>query len=222
MSLQPNRAGGRPGFATLSLDYPMSLGVFEKYEDAQKAVDTLSDKEFPVAELPHRRHGPQADRAGHGPADLGPRPPRRAAVRRVARRLRRPHPLALRPAVEHLRAAALRRPLGCALRHRLGRRRLRLHPWPARLLVRDPGRRHPLRGLLRAQVRPAGAADPRRGRPHLDGDAAAPPHHADRLLPSARASDRTEPAPREVQRNLSATCPPSWRIVTGRFLDVHG
>ena len=44
MSLQPNRAGGRPGFATLSLDYPISLGVFEKYEDAQKAVDTLSDE----------------------------------------------------------------------------------------------------------------------------------------------------------------------------------
>ena len=48
MSLQPKGPGGRSGFATLSLDYPMSLGVFEKYEDAQKAVDTLSDKEFPV------------------------------------------------------------------------------------------------------------------------------------------------------------------------------
>jgi hypothetical protein len=48
MSLQPNRAGGRPGFATLSLEYPLSLGVFEKYEDAQKAVDVLSEKQFPV------------------------------------------------------------------------------------------------------------------------------------------------------------------------------
>ena len=48
MSMQPQRAGARPGFATLSLDYPISLGVFDKYEDAQKAVDTLSDKEFPV------------------------------------------------------------------------------------------------------------------------------------------------------------------------------
>jgi len=48
MSLQPQRPGARAGFATLSLDYPMSLGVFDKYEDAQKAVDTLSDKEFPV------------------------------------------------------------------------------------------------------------------------------------------------------------------------------
>ena len=26
----------------------MSLGTFEKYEEAQKAVDTLSDNEFPV------------------------------------------------------------------------------------------------------------------------------------------------------------------------------
>jgi hypothetical protein len=48
MSLQPRGPGGRSGFATLSLDYPMSLGVFDKYEDAQKAVDTLSDKQFPV------------------------------------------------------------------------------------------------------------------------------------------------------------------------------
>lgn len=48
MSMQPKGPGRGPGFATLSLDYPMSLGVFDKYEDAQKAVDTLSDKGFPV------------------------------------------------------------------------------------------------------------------------------------------------------------------------------
>ena len=32
----------------LTLDYPMSLGVFERYEQAQHAVDYLSDHEFPV------------------------------------------------------------------------------------------------------------------------------------------------------------------------------
>jgi hypothetical protein len=48
MSLQPKGPGGRQGFATLSLEYPMSLGVFEKYVDAQTAVDTLSDNQFPV------------------------------------------------------------------------------------------------------------------------------------------------------------------------------
>lgn len=31
-----------------SLEYPQSLGVFDKYVDAQKAVDFLSDHEFPV------------------------------------------------------------------------------------------------------------------------------------------------------------------------------
>ena len=31
-----------------SLEYPQSLGVFDKYADAQKAVDFLSDHEFPV------------------------------------------------------------------------------------------------------------------------------------------------------------------------------
>jgi hypothetical protein len=49
MSSQPNRT--RPGVAPgagLALEYPMSLGVFDKYPDAQKAVDYLSDHEFPV------------------------------------------------------------------------------------------------------------------------------------------------------------------------------
>jgi F0F1-type ATP synthase membrane subunit c/vacuolar-type H+-ATPase subunit K len=31
-----------------SLEYPQSLGVFDKYADAQKAVDYLSDEGFPV------------------------------------------------------------------------------------------------------------------------------------------------------------------------------
>jgi hypothetical protein len=34
--------------SALTLDYPLSLGVFERYEEAQKAVDFLSDHEFPV------------------------------------------------------------------------------------------------------------------------------------------------------------------------------
>jgi hypothetical protein len=32
----------------LDLEFPQSLAVYEKYEDAQKAVDFLSDHEFPV------------------------------------------------------------------------------------------------------------------------------------------------------------------------------
>jgi hypothetical protein len=32
----------------LALDYPMSLGTFDKYDDAQRAVDYLSDHDFPV------------------------------------------------------------------------------------------------------------------------------------------------------------------------------
>jgi hypothetical protein len=40
----------RPGLAQsrLDLEFPMSLGVYDKYEDAQRAVDFLSDHEFPV------------------------------------------------------------------------------------------------------------------------------------------------------------------------------
>lgn len=49
MTSQPNRTppGFNPG-AGLSLDYPMSLGVFGQYTDAQRAVDYLSDHDFPV------------------------------------------------------------------------------------------------------------------------------------------------------------------------------
>jgi hypothetical protein len=32
----------------LTLEFPQSLGVYEKYEQAQKSVDFLSDHEFPV------------------------------------------------------------------------------------------------------------------------------------------------------------------------------
>ena len=32
----------------LELEYPQSLAVYEKYADAQRAVDFLSDREFPV------------------------------------------------------------------------------------------------------------------------------------------------------------------------------
>jgi len=32
----------------LTLEFPMSLGVYDKYTDAQKAIDYLSDHEFPV------------------------------------------------------------------------------------------------------------------------------------------------------------------------------
>ena len=46
MSTQPR--GLSQVRARLSLEYPMSLGTFDKYEEAQKLVDTLSDKEFPV------------------------------------------------------------------------------------------------------------------------------------------------------------------------------
>src|SRR3712207_482165 len=34
--------------AGLTLDFPQSLGVYDDYAEAQKAVDFLSDNEFPV------------------------------------------------------------------------------------------------------------------------------------------------------------------------------
>jgi hypothetical protein len=45
MSTQPHMSGPR---RALALDFPMSLGVYERYEQAQQAVDYLSDQEFPV------------------------------------------------------------------------------------------------------------------------------------------------------------------------------
>jgi len=34
--------------SALALDYPLSLGVHDRYEDAQKTVDFLADHDFPV------------------------------------------------------------------------------------------------------------------------------------------------------------------------------
>jgi hypothetical protein len=45
MSSQQNMRNLRSG---LTLDFPQSLGVYDKYEDAQRAIDFLSDNEFPV------------------------------------------------------------------------------------------------------------------------------------------------------------------------------
>jgi len=45
MSNQQSLRNVRAGF---SLEWPQSLGVYEKYADAQRAVDFLSDQEFPV------------------------------------------------------------------------------------------------------------------------------------------------------------------------------
>ncbi|CAN5886701.1 hypothetical protein BH24ACT8_BH24ACT8_01480 [soil metagenome] len=42
------RIGGPGRMTGLTLNYPMSLGVFGRYEDAQGAVDYLSDQQFPV------------------------------------------------------------------------------------------------------------------------------------------------------------------------------
>ena len=39
---------GRIPIGGLILEYPMSLGTYDKYADAQKAVDYLSDHDFPV------------------------------------------------------------------------------------------------------------------------------------------------------------------------------
>jgi len=49
MSSQPGMSGrSRIPIGGLILEYPMSLGTYDKYENAQKAVDYLSDNQFAV------------------------------------------------------------------------------------------------------------------------------------------------------------------------------
>lgn len=49
MSSQANMSGrARIPIGGLTLNYPMSLGTYDKYADAQKAVDYLSDHQFAV------------------------------------------------------------------------------------------------------------------------------------------------------------------------------
>ena len=51
MSAQTPTPGGLRGRTPMSLHYPQSLAVYDDYADAQKTVDYLSDKEFPVENL---------------------------------------------------------------------------------------------------------------------------------------------------------------------------
>lgn len=48
-SSQPGALGG-PG-AGLELEFPQSIAIYDKYVDAQKAVDFLADNKFPVQNL---------------------------------------------------------------------------------------------------------------------------------------------------------------------------
>lgn len=51
MTNQPMNRGLGGAVGALQLHYPMSLGVFDRYEDAQRSVDYLSDHEFPVEDV---------------------------------------------------------------------------------------------------------------------------------------------------------------------------
>ena len=50
MSIPTGPAPGAPGAgrSPIGLDFPQSLAVYDDYADAQKAVDFLADKKFPV------------------------------------------------------------------------------------------------------------------------------------------------------------------------------
>ena len=163
---------------------------------------------LPCAERPHRRHGPQADRARHREVDLGARAPRRPVVGRVAGRLRRPHPLALRPAGDTfglLLFAALWGALFGVVWAAAGY----AFTGASVTSLSDPGRRHQVRGLLRAQFRPEGPGDPRWGRSFMrlrcvSSNAASSAPTDPR--PSFRASDSTASAHRR-----GGTCPSATR-----------
>jgi hypothetical protein len=51
MSTPQPAPGGLRGRTPLSLHYPQSLAVYDDYSEAQKAVDHLSDQQFPVENL---------------------------------------------------------------------------------------------------------------------------------------------------------------------------
>lgn len=51
MSFQQPGPGGPSARSPLSLEFPQSLAVYDDYKSAQKAVDHLSDREFPVQNL---------------------------------------------------------------------------------------------------------------------------------------------------------------------------
>jgi len=47
----PNQGFSRPGNSLFELEFPQSVGLYNSYEDAQKAVDYLADNKFEVQNL---------------------------------------------------------------------------------------------------------------------------------------------------------------------------
>ncbi len=137
----------------LDLDYPRSLGVYDDYPQAQRAVDFLSDNEFPVSNLAivGTSSAPSSGSPAGSPAAGSP-PPERSPASGSACSSASPSPCsALGPRrlpVHHSAAGRRFRPrLQPARLHRADPRR---HPG---LLLRQPDRRDEVRGPGRAQAR---------------------------------------------------------------------
>ena len=81
-------APGLPNLPTPPTGWP--VGSYATYAEAQRAVDYLADRDFPVARRHDRRGRPHARRARHRPAHLGPRAALRRRVGRLVRSVRRP------------------------------------------------------------------------------------------------------------------------------------
>ena len=207
MSSQPMRPGLR---AALSLDYPMSLGVYDSYDDAQRAVDYLSDHEFPVQDVLI---------VG---TDL-------KQLERVTGRLTRGRAMGggalsgawlglfigimfalFDPNGFNLVSVLATVAFGSLFGAGLERRGLPVHQRrTARLHLGQPRRRREVRGAVRAQARPARPGDARRdgpdarrraggapgprGRAGPRGRSRPPPHAA--AAPARRLRPRSEPRP---------------------------
>ncbi len=203
MSTQPRAIGAR---AALTLDYPMSLGVFDKYADAQQAVDTLSDQEFPVQNClivgtDLRQLERVTGRLTWGRVLLG------GALSGIWLGLFVGLIFALFDAGNNAPAGVLHDPVRCGVRTGVGGDRLRHDPRPARLHVGEQVVPRPLRDARRAQGRPAGARDA----PEADRLDVPPRGQVDRAreaerAPWARATTRPVDVPAEGRADLSQPC----------------
>ena len=197
MSSQQSMRGLKSG---LTLEWPQSLGVYDKYEQAQKSVDFLSDHEFPVencmivgTELKQVER--VTGRLTTGRVALG------GLLSGVWMGLFIGLIFSFFGTGGALAIILSTVAFGALFGRHLGARRVRRHARPAGLQLGEPDRRHPLRGARRAQAR--------RGRPGAARPAPGP-HRvaADVLTAEDRRRSRARQRPGQTEGRLPRE--PAW------------
>ena len=186
-----------------------TIARYATYLEAQRAVDYLSDNAFPVQAVTIVGTGLRMVERVTGRLDVLHRRAAQPALGRLLRGHGGPHPLAVHDGGRQ--RDPRRRPVRRRLQRDLRADRLLADRRPPRLLLRQPGRGHRVRGALPARADGAGPRAPRAaaqpGRPGADPRSA--PTRATRRAQPPPPPYGTSPGPYGPPPTYPPTYPPA-------------